>query len=299
VTLRFGSPTDQGELTRLAELDSAVPPTQPVLLAKADGQLQAGLVLAGGAVPDPFYPTADLIDLVRARVRQLDATPRSGVPGGCASGLDSTLWHGAEQTANRDLACATRRGRVLPSASRGCSSPSGVRLAARVRRLQLDRALAAREDPSIPPLLAARADQLIYPGTRRRIAACLEQFALTADTPHGGVRTLPSRAAMRPNQQPLFELARRLCNVGLYSAHRIAMLELVLCDGTRPAYTGPSGRDLVAGRATQGHCWWPGGAGLRSKPEYSRTRELLRPTLLSMEDRDPRRLRWSSGGRWA
>jgi len=77
VTLRLGSPADQERLARLAELDSSTPPVQPVLLAEVDGQLRAALALIGGAViADPFHPTSDLIDLLRARARQLDATPR-------------------------------------------------------------------------------------------------------------------------------------------------------------------------------------------------------------------------------
>jgi hypothetical protein len=77
VTLRFGTPADRQPLARLAELDSAAPPAQPVLLAEVDGQLRAALSLTGGAViADPFHPTADLIDLLRARANQLDAAPR-------------------------------------------------------------------------------------------------------------------------------------------------------------------------------------------------------------------------------
>jgi hypothetical protein len=76
VTLRFGSPADQRQLARLAELDSSTPLTQPVLLAEVGGQLRAALALTDGTlVGDPVYPTADLIDLLRARARQLDATP--------------------------------------------------------------------------------------------------------------------------------------------------------------------------------------------------------------------------------
>jgi hypothetical protein len=60
-----------------------------------------------------------------------------------------------------------------------------VRLRARARRPTLDRALAAGADPSASPLLAARAAQLVDPGTRQRIAACLEQFAATVDVPRG------------------------------------------------------------------------------------------------------------------
>lgn len=77
VTLRFGSPVDQRSLARLAALDSSTPPAQPILLAEVDGQLQAALALTDGTiVADPFRPTADLIELLRARARQLDATPR-------------------------------------------------------------------------------------------------------------------------------------------------------------------------------------------------------------------------------
>ena len=74
VTLRFGSPADEGPLARLAALDSSAPPAHPVLLAEVDGQLRAAIALTGGAVvADPFHPTADLIDLLRARTRQLEA----------------------------------------------------------------------------------------------------------------------------------------------------------------------------------------------------------------------------------
>jgi hypothetical protein len=77
VTLRFGTPADRRPLARLAELDSVPAPEQPVLLAELDGQLRAALTLRGGAViADPFHPTADLIDLLRARANQLQAGPR-------------------------------------------------------------------------------------------------------------------------------------------------------------------------------------------------------------------------------
>ena len=77
VTLRFASPADQDPLARLAELDSATPPAQPVLLAEVDGQLRAALALTDGTVvADPFHPTADLVDLLRERARQLHATLR-------------------------------------------------------------------------------------------------------------------------------------------------------------------------------------------------------------------------------
>ena len=120
-----------------------------------------------------------------------------------------------------------------------------VQLRARARRLKLDRALAGGADPSASPLLAARAAQLVEPRTRHRIAARLEQFALTADRPRGRVQTLPLERAVRPNQEFLTALARTLRNQQPSYAHGIAMLELVLSDGTGPAYTDPSGERLA------------------------------------------------------
>lgn len=59
--------------------------------------LRAALALKGGAVvADPFYPTADLIDLLRARARQLSAPPGSDIPGACARGFAGGLWHGID-----------------------------------------------------------------------------------------------------------------------------------------------------------------------------------------------------------
>jgi hypothetical protein len=98
VTLRFASPADQGPLARLAELDSTTPPAQPVLLAEVDGQLRAALALTDGTViVDPFHPTADLIDLLRARARHLAATPPIKRSRRLRSWLDCVAWHGAEQ----------------------------------------------------------------------------------------------------------------------------------------------------------------------------------------------------------
>jgi hypothetical protein len=75
LTLRFGSTADEDTLARLAALDSSKPPAYPVLLAEVDGQLLAALGLSDGtAVADPFHPTADLLDLLRARAHQLDGT---------------------------------------------------------------------------------------------------------------------------------------------------------------------------------------------------------------------------------
>jgi len=137
-------------------------------------------------------------------------------------------------------------GRVGPERTAQLFEPRlVVRLRARACRLTLDRALAAGADPSASPLLAARAAQLVDASVRQRIASYLEQFASTVDAPRGRIRTLPLRSAVRPNQEALIEIARMLGHHGAYYARGIAMLELVLRDGTGPAYTDPSGEGLA------------------------------------------------------
>jgi hypothetical protein len=72
VTLRFGFPDDAVALARLASLDNSPPPAQPVLVADVAGELRAALSLADGAVvSDPFFPSAAVVELLRARAGQL------------------------------------------------------------------------------------------------------------------------------------------------------------------------------------------------------------------------------------
>lgn len=78
VTLRFGFPDDAASLARLAELDSARPPADPVLLAEVGGELRAALSLRDGAViAEPFHSTAALVELLRARAGQLTGGGRA------------------------------------------------------------------------------------------------------------------------------------------------------------------------------------------------------------------------------
>ncbi|HXD64856.1 MAG TPA: hypothetical protein VNV17_09575 [Solirubrobacteraceae bacterium] len=120
-----------------------------------------------------------------------------------------------------------------------------TRLRARLRRLELDQALAEGADPSSSPLLAARAAQLVAPGARHRLATALERFVLTADAPPTRARVLPRRAAMDANRFRVLELAATLRAGGLLYARGIAILELVLIDGTGPAYTDARGEGLA------------------------------------------------------
>jgi hypothetical protein len=66
ITIRPGYADDHAALARLAALDSAPVPAFPLLLAEVDGRLRAAVSQAdGAAVGDPFFPTAELIGLLR------------------------------------------------------------------------------------------------------------------------------------------------------------------------------------------------------------------------------------------
>ena len=125
-------------------------------------------------------------------------------------------------------------------------APSALtRLRARRRRLELDRALAEGADPASSPLLAARAAQLVRPASRYRLAAALEHLALTADAPVRLFRASPRRGAVLANRAELMELATTLRRGGLLYARGIAILELVLIDGSGPAYRDARGEGLA------------------------------------------------------
>ena len=74
VSIYRAGPDDQLALDRLAELDSQPPPTEPMLIAALDGQLQAAIPLRGGpAIADPFHRTAQLVALLELRAAQLNS----------------------------------------------------------------------------------------------------------------------------------------------------------------------------------------------------------------------------------
>jgi hypothetical protein len=120
-----------------------------------------------------------------------------------------------------------------------------TRLRARVRRLELDHALAEGADPSSSPLLAARAAQLVRRANRQRLAAALEDLALTSEQSRAAFRVTPRRQATGANRGKLVELAAILRKGTPLYARGIAILELVLIDGTGPAYTDARGEGLA------------------------------------------------------
>ena len=75
LTIRMAVSADAEALGRLAQLDSAPPPGPvPMLVAEVGGELRAALPLDGGpAIADPFEWTAEVVAMLVARTRQLEA----------------------------------------------------------------------------------------------------------------------------------------------------------------------------------------------------------------------------------
>ncbi len=77
VTVRFAVAGDACQLARIAELDSAPRPADPLLIGERAGRPIAALSLADGTVvADPFVASADVVALLRLRARQLRGKPR-------------------------------------------------------------------------------------------------------------------------------------------------------------------------------------------------------------------------------
>ncbi len=65
ITLRLALPSEQHQVARLAALDSAKTPANPVILALVNREPLAAISLNDGAVvADPFHRTAELVELL-------------------------------------------------------------------------------------------------------------------------------------------------------------------------------------------------------------------------------------------
>jgi hypothetical protein len=70
LVIRPATQVDADDLRRLAALDSAPPLTGDVMLAFAAGDVRAAVSVDDGrAVADPFYPSGELVELLRRAVR--------------------------------------------------------------------------------------------------------------------------------------------------------------------------------------------------------------------------------------
>lgn len=72
IVIRSAVAGDATALRWLADLDSASHPAGEMLVAEQAGSLVAAVSLGdGGAIADPFRPTADIVALLRMRADQL------------------------------------------------------------------------------------------------------------------------------------------------------------------------------------------------------------------------------------
>lgn len=85
VEIRFASPGDTVELERLRQLDSASPLDGFGLVAEVNGRLLAAISTSGTVIADPFRRTAEVVDLLRLRARQLSEHELPGQEQGFAA----------------------------------------------------------------------------------------------------------------------------------------------------------------------------------------------------------------------
>jgi hypothetical protein len=79
ITVRRAASADHADLVRLAALDSASPPSGPVLVAEADSRMLAALPIGSGRpIADPFEPTAEVVALLELRAAQLAENGEGG-----------------------------------------------------------------------------------------------------------------------------------------------------------------------------------------------------------------------------
>ncbi len=72
LTLRISTDADHPQLQSIAERDSSVLPGGTLLVAESGGRLLAAISIETEAViADPFQRTADAVELLRSRAKQL------------------------------------------------------------------------------------------------------------------------------------------------------------------------------------------------------------------------------------
>ena len=77
ILIRPFADSDAQAVREVAQRDSSVVPAGVLLVAEVDGQVRAVLSLdTGEVVADPFAPSAQLVDLLEARARQLNSGGR-------------------------------------------------------------------------------------------------------------------------------------------------------------------------------------------------------------------------------
>ncbi len=113
-----------------------------------------------------------------------------------------------------------------------------ARIAARIHATALDRALAGGVDPAASPALAARAARLTSRRERVALADGLERLLRSAQGRRRRWWALDHHATVLENSSELATLASLRRSERPAYARGIAILNLLLTDGTGPAYRG-------------------------------------------------------------
>ena len=125
----------------------------------------------------------------------------------------------------------------------------------RLRRRSLDRRLAAGENPDERGDLRRRADQLRSSVHRRELAAALLTLLENADgpTPPISAAVPIDRRSIRTARSDVIALALDLGATDLEaSAHGIALVQRLLCEGSSPVY-GPLGPEALTQALRDAH----------------------------------------------
>jgi hypothetical protein len=76
ITIRRLGAEDAAAVTRLAQRDTARAPSGELIGAELDGHLVAAIsTTTGEAIADPFRRTAEIVEMLRVRLSQLNARP--------------------------------------------------------------------------------------------------------------------------------------------------------------------------------------------------------------------------------
>jgi hypothetical protein len=78
IVIRSASASDENTLAVLAVLDGGqARPEGRILLAEAGGRVRAALGSNGEAISDPFWPSADLVGMLRVHASGVETTHRA------------------------------------------------------------------------------------------------------------------------------------------------------------------------------------------------------------------------------
>jgi hypothetical protein len=129
-------------------------------------------------------------------------------------------------------------------AERALRPPLSARIAARLLATRLDCALIAGADPARSARLSARAAMLTRPSIRAALADALDLIVASAQQPPSRRRVMPRHSTVLANAPLLRELALTLRGPEPLYAQGIAMIRVLLSDGTGPLYTSRDGSTL-------------------------------------------------------